>query len=88
VAVQRPSKGFSRDTINLTTRIHYAGSLSDYRGITVSPAISKIFEHCLLEKYTYTVKIGNLDLKRKSVLIMLSTLYVELLTTLWKEIQL
>ena len=30
---------------------HHAGSTADYRGITVSPVISKIFEHCLLTKY-------------------------------------
>ena len=28
-----------------------AGSTSDYRGITASAVISKIFEHCLLKKY-------------------------------------
>lgn len=28
-----------------------ACSTDDYRGITVSPVISKMFEHCLLSKY-------------------------------------
>jgi len=29
----------------------HAGSTADYRGITISPVISKIFEHCLLTTY-------------------------------------
>jgi len=33
-----------------------SGSTEDYRGITVSTVISKIFEHCLLNKYDCFLK--------------------------------
>jgi len=37
-------------------------TVSDFRGIPISPVISKVFEHCMLERY------GSLQVTISSVL--------------------
>ena len=58
------------------------GKLDNYRGITISSVISKVFEVCMCSKFGEFLTSRGLDPKRVSVVKMLSLLRSRLLTTL------
>jgi len=56
----------------------YSKSLSvdDFRGISISPILSKVFEHCLLDRYCeYFVTTVSLDLNANRAVRMQFILY-------------
>ena len=58
-------------------------SVQDFMGISISPVVSKIFEHCILRRFTDFVNtITSLGFKNPWDVFMQSIVYVTLLITM------
>ena len=60
----------------------------DFRGIAVSPIISKVFEYCILEKFNKFITSCDVrfGFKKVSVVEMQFIVYAKLLIELLKEV--